>query len=285
MGNEKTIQGYLENCKKYKKHNYKELNPKELEYLHETDLKIFKAIKEVFERHNIQYCAVGGTLLGAFTRKTFIPWDEDIDISVFEEDYDRMIDLLMDELPDWMVVQCTKTDSNYYHEWIKVSDRYSVVYPNNGVYKNQGCWVDIYKLRKMPRKDVDLNIALDHKAYLQRRLAIGDLTPQDYNDRMSLNSVEERIAEGKVKSDNSDDLEMVYLIGTASKPFVEAKYVLPTKEYEFVDTTIKSFCDAEAYLRNHYGENFRVLPPDEYRNIAINKVEILQRNNLENHND
>lgn len=135
--------------------------------------------------------------MGAFTRNTFIPWDEDIDISVFEEDYDRMIDLLIQELPNWMVVQCKKTDSNYYHEWIKVSDKYSIVYPNNGVYKNQGCWIDIYKLRKMERKDVDLNIALDHKAYLQRRLIINDITQKEYDERIKSNRVEERIVEGK----------------------------------------------------------------------------------------
>ena len=48
-----------------------------------------------------------------------------------------------------------------------------------------------------------------------------------------------------------------------------------------MDTTIRSFCDAEAYLKNHYGENYNILPPDEYRNIAINKVEILKPDCLE----
>ena len=277
MGNESIIEGYLEKCKKYKKYNYEELNPVELEYLHETDLKIFKAIKKAFNDYGIRYCAVGGTLLGAFTRNSFIPWDEDIDIAVFEEDYDRMIDVLIENLPDWMVVQCTKTDKNYYHEWIKVSDRYSVVYPNNGVYKNQGCWVDIYKLRKMERKDVKLVIASDHKSYLERRLAVSNITKEEYNDRMKQNRVEERIIEGIEQAKNSKDHELVYLIGTASKPFIEAKYIFPIKDYKFVDTTISSFCDAEAYLRNHYGENFSMLPPEQYRNIAINKVIILDR--------
>lgn len=64
----------------------------------------------------------------------------------------------------------------------------------------------------------------------------------------------------------------MYLIGTASKPYVEAKYVFPLKKYRFEDTEIMSFNNAEAYLKNHYGPSFRKMPQEEHRNIAINKV-------------
>ncbi len=274
MANSESLSGYLQNCKKYKKHNYKELASNELEYLHKTDLAMLKEIKKVFEKHNIRFCAVGGTLLGAYTRERFIPWDEDIDIAVFEEDYERMIDALIDEVPSWIAVQCKKTDENYYHEWIKVSDKNSIVYPNNGLYKNQGCWVDIYKLRKMERREVEFNIALDHKAYLLRRLEINDIDKKEYDRRMAESDVEDRIKRFEIQSKDSDDTEEVYLIGTASKPYVESKYVFPLKEYKFEDTTVTSFFDAQAYLQNHYGKNFRQLPPEEDRSIAINKVEI-----------
>ncbi len=274
MANQKNLSGYLQNCKKYKKFNYKELAKDELDYLHGTDLKILAEVQKVFKKHSIRYCAVGGTLLGAFTTQHFIPWDEDIDIAVFEEDYDRMIDALIDEVPEWIEIQCRKTDENYYHEWIKACDKNSAVYPNNGVYKYQGCWVDIYKLRKMERREVELNIALDHRAYLLRRLEIGNIDQEEFDRRMAESRVEERIDEGRKTAELSQDFDEVYLIGTASKPFVEAKYVFPLKEYPFENTSLTSFGDAEAYLTNHYGGNFRELPPEEDRCIAINKVVI-----------
>ena len=47
----------------------------------------------------------------------FIPWDDDLDVCIFEEDYERAIDCLTnqeDGLSDGAVLQCKKTDSNYY---------------------------------------------------------------------------------------------------------------------------------------------------------------------------
>ena len=273
MGNEKTLKGYLQNCKKYKRHNYRELPNDMLEYLHKTDLLMLKEIQRIFRENNICYCAVGGTLLGAYTTGHYIPWDEDIDLAVFEEDYDRAIDALMGGLPKSMILQCSQTEPQYYHEWIKVADLNSTVYPNNGVYKYQGCWVDIYKLRRMKKKDVPRNIALDHRSYLKRRMKVGDIAIREYIHRMHTNKVYSRIAKGMLHSLIEGDSEFVYLIGTASKPFVEEKYVFPIQEYPFENTIITSFFDAAAYLSNHYGENFRELPPEEDRNITINRIE------------
>ena len=272
MGSEAKMSDYLKNCKKYKKYNYKELPVEMLEYLHKTDLKMLHAIQTVFEQNDIKYCAVGGTLLGSVTSEKYIPWDEDIDLAVFEEDYDLAIKCLRKDLPQWMIVVCNETETNYYHEWVKVCDLNSTVFPNNGVYQHQGCWIDIYKLRKMKRKSVEKNIAIDHKQYLKRRLEIGNFDENEYNRRMKENRVEERISAGIQKEQDSCDNEDVYLIGTASKPYVEAKYVFPLKKYRFEDTEIMSFNNAEAYLKNHYGPSFRKMPQEEHRNIAINKV-------------
>lgn len=265
---------YLKKCKQYKKFNYLDIPSDELDYLHRTDLKMLSAIKEVFEKHKIKYCAVGGTLLGAFTTGRYIPWDEDIDIAVFEEDYERMIHALINELPEWMEVLCDYTEEKYYHEWIKVSDKNSTIYPNNGLYKHQGCWVDIYKLRKMNKSEVKLNIALAHKDYLLRRLKVKDIDEKEFNKRIKENKLEETISEQKeVLKHKLQNDEPVYLVGTASKPYVELKYVFPLKNYAFENTSITSFNDANAYLTNHYGSTFNQLPPPEDRTIAINKVE------------
>lgn len=127
---------------------------------------------------------MGGTLLGAYTRQSLIPWDEDIDISIFEEDYEKAKEVLIKELPSWCMLQCEETEPKYYHEWIKVVDKNSSVYPANTPYKENGCWVDIYKLRKMHKCDVDYNIALDHLTYLKRRLKVNDITKKEYNQRV-----------------------------------------------------------------------------------------------------
>ena len=55
--------------------------------------KIMKITDKIFNKYNIKYWADGGTLLGAIRHKGFIPWDNDNDIAMFEEDRDTILSL------------------------------------------------------------------------------------------------------------------------------------------------------------------------------------------------
>lgn len=55
-------------------------------------------IDKVFRKYDIDYWLGFGTLLGAVRHSGFIPWDDDIDIVVLRKDYDRLIEVLPDEM-------------------------------------------------------------------------------------------------------------------------------------------------------------------------------------------
>ena len=61
-------------------------------------LKALKMLKQIFEENDIKYWLDGGTCLGAYRHKGFIPWDDDIDIVVPEEDYKRAIEIVNKKL-------------------------------------------------------------------------------------------------------------------------------------------------------------------------------------------
>lgn len=90
---------YLEKSKSYKSYHYSILTKDMLDYLHRRTLEMFKEVVKIFKRHGIPYMIVGGTLLGAVTQKKFIPWDDDLDVCVFEDDYEKVKDVLIAELP------------------------------------------------------------------------------------------------------------------------------------------------------------------------------------------
>ena len=145
---------YLEKSRVYKGSHYSEITPPPyaLDYLHKRTLEMFMQVEQIFRENDIKYMVCGGTLLGAVTTHKFIPWDDDFDVCVFEEDYERAADLLISQLKYDAVLQCTKTDPNYYLGWMKVRDKKSHVYPDAPLFKENGVWIDLYKLVKMKKK-------------------------------------------------------------------------------------------------------------------------------------
>ena len=64
-----------------------------LEKLHTIQLQILIDIDMFCNAHHIQYFVSSGTLLGAVRHKGFIPWDDDIDISMPRKDFERFLSL------------------------------------------------------------------------------------------------------------------------------------------------------------------------------------------------
>ena len=194
------MKNYLETSKKYKGFHYSVLSNDQFDYLHKRTLEIFVQIKEVFDKNDIRYMICGGTLLGAVTTGCFIPWDDDFDMCVFEEDYERATDLLIENLSDDIVVQCKKTETRYFHGWVKVRDKNSKVEPATESYANNGVWCDVYKLTKSKEKDIPYRIAKEHIDYLKRRLSAKDITKAEFKKRVKENNLYRKILRTKIAS-------------------------------------------------------------------------------------
>lgn len=80
-------------------------NAEALKKLQETELDILLAIAKFCEEHGIVWFMDSGTALGAMRHEGFIPWDDDIDIAMMRDDYDRFIELASDGLPEGYSLQ------------------------------------------------------------------------------------------------------------------------------------------------------------------------------------
>ena len=272
---------YLQKSKAYKGFHYSELNKESLDYLHNRVLEMFKAVKQIFDSHKIQYMICGGTLLGACpggeANGKFIPWDDDFDVCIFEEDYERARDLLINDLASSMVLHCSKTDEHYYHGWMKVKDKKSHVYPDDPTLKYNGVWIDLYMLKKVKKNEVNYLIVKEHFDYLKRRLSVGGITEEEFQKRIDENDLIRKIDREKAALSEFNNNGYVYLIWSASKISLEEEWVLPLQSLTLEGVEMTTFNQYKKYLLQHYGNDFRKFPPESMRRVSINRVEIEQK--------
>ena len=119
-----------------------------------VELELLEAVKSICERHNLVYYADGGTLLGAVRHSGFIPWDDDLDISMMREDYDKFIAYAQQELPDGFFLQTPETEEDYFygHAKIRKNNTTAIRYIQYiEKYKHhQGVFIDIFPLDNVP---------------------------------------------------------------------------------------------------------------------------------------
>ncbi len=83
-------------------------------------LRILKEVVRVCEDNDLTYYLNWGTLLGAIRHKGFIPWDNDIDISMPVKDYKKFLIIAPKELPKELFLQTFYSDRGYNEMWAKV---------------------------------------------------------------------------------------------------------------------------------------------------------------------
>jgi len=116
-------------------------------------LDILIEVDKVCQRHHIPYWLSSGTLIGAMRHDGFIPWDDDLDIEMLRSDYLKLMTILPQELPDWLALQNSDTDPNYFFFYAKIRDRHSRLYEQNDydrIWREKGIYIDILPVEQHP---------------------------------------------------------------------------------------------------------------------------------------
>ena len=94
------------------------------------------------DEHDLHYHLTGGTLLGAARHQGFIPWDDDIDVSMPRPDYDRFIQLKKEDKATNIL--CIENENADY-PFLKIVDQQTVVKQDNlALNKALGLWIDVF---------------------------------------------------------------------------------------------------------------------------------------------
>lgn len=87
--------------------------PEQLKILQNLEMEILDDFKRICRENNLTYFGYAGTGIGALRHKGYIPWDDDIDISLPRKDYEEFIRLVEEQMPEKYYVLNTEHDINF----------------------------------------------------------------------------------------------------------------------------------------------------------------------------
>lgn len=131
----------------------RELTSDELRRMQILELGMLAEFDRVCKKHNIKYTIVAGTLLGAVRHKGFIPWDDDADIGMLREEYDKFKAVMCDLNPSICFFQDNTTDPAYrwgYGKLRRTGTEYVRVGQEHLKCKT-GIFVDIFPMDDCPK--------------------------------------------------------------------------------------------------------------------------------------
>ena len=124
-----------------------------LRQLQHCEIDILDEFVRLCKKHELKYWLIAGTLLGAVRHKGFIPWDDDIDVAMPREDYDRFFEICKEELDPRYFYQTSETDEHYFLTYAKLRKKDTEVYEerfrDSKFYK--GVFIDIFPLDFSPQ--------------------------------------------------------------------------------------------------------------------------------------
>lgn len=126
-----------------------------LEDIQAVELEILDEIHRVCSENGLRYSLAYGTLLGAVRHKGFIPWDDDIDIMMPREDYDRLREIWSAKAKDGFILQDETMFDDYMNTFAKVRKDHTTFLQFNcerTCKYHTGLFVDIFPVdRKAPK--------------------------------------------------------------------------------------------------------------------------------------
>ncbi len=244
-------------------------------------VEILVEIDDICNRNKINYWLDLGTLLGAIRHKGFIPWDDDIDITMPRKDYNNFIQIVEKELSSKYFLHTNRTDKNCYSDWIKIRDKKSIYIEfgdkENHVSTNSGIFVDIFPLDRISIKNIKIFNFL-RKAFqinpfksvfksVKKRLLHYLLSPT-YFFRKKIFKISKNI------TNSSGDIAIFGVETWVSYNF-EHELIYPLKKIEFEGLMFNAPNNCDKILQSYYGDYMK-LPAIKDRQVHAKRIKFLE---------
>jgi len=250
--------------------------------LRKAQLIMFDMLREfdsVCQQHKLQYWLDSGTLLGAVRHHGFIPWDDDIDISMPIEDYNKFLTLAPDVFSNDIFFQTSQTDKHFKFDYAKLrSNKASIVElheKDKNIKYHQGVFVDIFPMLTIDSTEESKQL-YDSTLKEIRDASSISLHTQNGNDEPNKRPPLIALLKQHHQGWERNDTKVIY---SGEMPDVAAwfdiKNVFPLTKIEFEGFDFPAPNNSSHYLDAIYSFDYRQLPPENKRVIHAHSINIL----------
>jgi lipopolysaccharide cholinephosphotransferase len=240
-------------------------------------LEIVMVVHEICTKHNIRYWIDYGTLLGAVRHGGFIPWDDDLDISILKSDIKKFTEAMQSHLPENYAYQDWKNERKLTFKVIKIRDKHS--YYEDGIYQKgelnyDGIFIDVFPVEYVPSKQWKMAVDYYHgrafrrirgkKVPLHEKLISYCMYP--FTSALVVFS---RLVSATVKS----NLFMNTYAGLNLNCAHLNTTIFPLKKISFEGQTFYAPNNPDKYLREIYGD-YMTIPPASKRETHALTIQI-----------
>lgn len=254
-----------------------------LKNIQKAELYLLVEFDKVCREQGLTYFLDSGTALGAIRHGGFIPWDDDIDVSMPRKDYDRFMEIGQSYLPDNVFLQNRRTEKNYIRYAAKLRLKGTVFPETDGVpYEHNGIFIDIFPFdniagnRFWARFNVKTVVEMLHVIRTYRGHDLG-VSPSRVRRGISMiikrmpewfiNSLEKfclKIAQRNKDKETRFMTCYFWRMSQTKQYLFETSKMLPVKDVLFEGQKVKIMNNPDHYLTLMYG-NYMQLPPEEKR--------------------
>ena len=233
-------------------------------------VELLRFVDNVCKKHEINYWLDGGTLLGAVRHGGFIPWDDDVDLTMLRKDYNKLLEVLPLEISkhDYFKENCGLTlliegQKNYFSDFksvYDVDDKESYLNDDNFSFL-QIAWLKPYvKIDFFPKDFLETEkISFFKKNYVSNKYKFNQKVKKgEYLFFKKLNEFNDKF--GFVLNETPQFADSFDVIPLAPVRIFETSKTFPLNKISFEGYEFNCPNDVDYYLSLIYGKNFRDLP-------------------------